>query len=64
MIARLVSGRIWPVLAALLLCALFVLANLLVQPRLAGARADFTARKLYTLTPATRQVLGELQEPV
>ncbi len=58
------TGRGWPALMAVGLLALFVSANLFVQPRLAGARIDFTASRLYTLSPATRDTLSGLSEPV
>ncbi|MEM9740311.1 MAG: GldG family protein [Pseudomonadota bacterium] len=58
------TGRAWPTLTAIALIALFVLANLALQPRLANARADFTERKLYTLTDATRDTLKSVAEPI
>lgn len=60
----LLTGRIWFLAMAILLAALFVLANLSLQPHLVAARLDFTERKLYTLSPATRQTLRGLSEPV
>lgn len=58
------TGRAWSLAAALLLALVFILANLALQPRLAGARVDFTERKLFTLSPATRGTLSNLAEPV
>lgn len=58
------TGRAWPTLMAIALLALFVLANLAIQPRLVSARADFTERKLFTLTDATRDTLRAVAEPV
>ncbi|MCI4643559.1 MAG: Gldg family protein [Hyphomonadaceae bacterium] len=63
MIDRL-TGRAWSLIVALLIVFVFVLANLALQPRLAGARMDFTQRKLFTLSDATRDALSQLAEPV
>lgn len=59
-----ITGKGWTLTAALGLLALFVLANLVLQPRTASTRLDFTERRLYTLTPATRSTLRDLAEPV
>lgn len=58
------TGRAWPTLTAIAMLALFVLANLAIQPRLVSARVDFTERKLFTLTDATRDTLRAVAEPV
>jgi ABC-type uncharacterized transport system involved in gliding motility auxiliary subunit len=46
------------------LLVLFVGVVMLSNLGLRGVRLDLTQNKLYTLTPGTRQVLGELKEPV
>jgi len=61
---RAITGRAWPTLASLLMVAAFILANLAFQPRLSGARIDFTERGLFTLTDATRDTLRTITEPV
>ncbi|MGA2189864.1 MAG: Gldg family protein [Steroidobacteraceae bacterium] len=48
----------------LALLVLFVGVVMLSNLGLRGVRLDLTQNKLYTLTPGTRQVLGELKEPV
>ena len=58
------SGRGWFAAMAGLATIIFLAANLFFQPLLAPARMDFTARKLYTLAPATGEVLSSLAEPV
>ncbi|MEO0784140.1 MAG: GldG family protein [Pseudomonadota bacterium] len=58
------TGRAWPTLTALALVTLFVLANLALQPRLSGARIDFTERQLYTLSEATRDTVRSIAEPI
>ena len=58
------TGKGWFAAMALLSAVVFVAANLLLQPLLAPARVDFTDRKLYTLSPATRAALENLAEPV
>jgi ABC-type uncharacterized transport system involved in gliding motility auxiliary subunit len=47
-------------LLAVLFVAIVVLANALLH----GLRFDFTANKLYSLSPGTTEVIGEIQEPV
>ena len=59
-----ITGRAWAPVAALLMICVFVLANLALQPRLAGARMDFTQRGLFTLSPATKDTLAGLAEPI
>ena len=48
----------------LALVALFLGVVMLSNTALRGVRLDLTQNKLYTLTPGTQQVLGELKEPV
>lgn len=62
--SRFLTGRGWFSVMAGLAVLIFIAANLLVQPLLAPARIDFTDRGLYTLSPATDTVLGNLAEPV
>jgi ABC-type uncharacterized transport system involved in gliding motility auxiliary subunit len=51
--------------AGLVLIALAFLAfNLFASLSLTGARLDLTEQKLYTISPGTRQILAELDEPV
>jgi ABC-type uncharacterized transport system involved in gliding motility auxiliary subunit len=51
--------------AGLVLIALAFLAfNLFSSLSLTGARLDLTEQKLYTISPGTRQILAELDEPV
>ena len=59
-----VTGRGWFAAMAALAAVIFVAANTLFQPLLGPARIDFTARQLYTLSPATRTTLENLAEPV
>ncbi len=58
------SPRRYLLLASLLLCAIFGAANLLSQSWFAGARADFTENKLYTLSEGTEATLSDLAEPI
>lgn len=51
-------------LALVLIAALFLAVNLIVQVGGAGLRLDLTERQLYTLSPGTRAVLDKLDEPV
>jgi ABC-type uncharacterized transport system involved in gliding motility auxiliary subunit len=46
------------------LAVLFLGVVMLSNVGLRGARMDLTQNKLYTLSPGTQQVLGELKEPV
>ena len=46
------------------LAVLFLGVVMLSNAGLHGVRLDLTQNKLYTLTPGTQQVLGELKEPV
>ena len=48
----------------LALAVLFLGVVMLSNATLRGMRLDLTQNKLYTLTPGTQQVLGELKEPV
>lgn len=51
--------------AGLVLIALAFLAfNLFSSLSLTGARLDLTEQKLYTISPGTRQILAELDQPV
>lgn len=47
-----------------LAAVLFVAVNVLAQAGLKGARLDLTADRLYTLSPGTQKVIGDLREPV
>ena len=58
------SPRRYLLLASLLFAAIFGAANLLAQSWLAGARADFTEHKLFTLSDGTRTTLTDLAEPI
>lgn len=44
--------------------ALFVAFNLVIQPGLSGWRLDLTEERLYTLSDGTRDVLGDIDEPI
>ena len=46
------------------LAVLFLGVVMLSNATLRGMRIDLTQNRLYTLTPGTRQVLGELKDPV
>ena len=48
----------------LLIAVAFVAFNLLAGIGLGGARLDLTEQKLYTISDGTRQILGELDEPI
>lgn len=58
------TPRRYLLLASLLLVAIFAAANLLAQSWFAGARADFTENRLYTLSGGTKATLTELAEPI
>ena len=58
------TGRRYLFVASALSALIFVLANLLFQPRMDGARLDFTTGKLYTLSDGTKEGLRALTEPV
>ncbi|MGE0653671.1 MAG: hypothetical protein AB7P12_18290, partial [Alphaproteobacteria bacterium] len=55
------SRAIW---AAVLAIVLFVSVNIIARGTLVGARVDLTADKLFTLSPGTHKVLGQIDEPV
>ena len=44
--------------------ALFLAINLLAGPALRGIRADLTEQGLYTLSQGTKNIMGELEEPI
>jgi ABC-2 type transport system permease protein len=56
------NHRRWAVLTGLLTVN-FLLANLWLAP-LGGLRADLTAGRIYSISPATRSYLDRLQEPL
>ncbi|MDN5848386.1 MAG: Gldg family protein [Nitrococcus sp.] len=56
------SHQQWRV-AAVLFVANFVVANFWLQP-IGWARADITAGQVYSISPATRLYLSQLQEPL
>ena len=58
------TGRRYLFLASALSFLIFVLGNLLVQPRMDGARWDFTEGGLYTVADGTKKSLRSLAEPV
>lgn len=58
------DGRRYLLFATLLLAVIFVMANVLVQPRLSGVRLDLTENRLYSLSPGTKTTLKGLAEPV
>jgi len=51
-------------IALALLAVLFVAVNVLVSFTLTSQRLDLTADKLYSLSPATQEVLDAIEEPV
>ncbi|TAH47419.1 MAG: hypothetical protein EYC71_01250 [Gammaproteobacteria bacterium] len=50
--------------ALIILIILFVALMLVVNVLFRGARVDLTENNLYTLSSGTRQILGELKEPI
>ena len=46
------------------LAVLFLAVVMLSNVGLRGMRVDLTQNRLYTLSPGTRQVLAELNEPI
>ena len=58
------SGQRYILVSSALAVVIFVLGNLLFQSRMDGARWDFTAGNLYTLSDGTKQSLRNLSEPV
>lgn len=58
------TGRRYLLLTSLLSILIFVLANILFQPRMDGARIDFTEGGLYTVSEGTKNTLKDLAEPV
>ena len=58
------TGQRYVLLASILSALIFVLANLLFQPRMDSARLDFTEGNLYTLADGTKRSLRTLAEPV
>ncbi len=58
------TGQRYIFLSSVLCAAIFVLANLLLQPRMDSARIDFTEGSLYTLSYGTKNTLRDLAEPV
>lgn len=58
-------ARVWTSFGAVLaVLALVVGINLLAERTLAGARADLTQGRLYTLSPGTKQVLAGLKDTI
>ncbi|MFM2130763.1 MAG: hypothetical protein RL477_2309 [Pseudomonadota bacterium] len=51
----------WTIALAIVL---FIAANIIARGTLVGARVDLTADKLFTLSPGTHKVLGQIDEPV
>jgi ABC-type uncharacterized transport system involved in gliding motility auxiliary subunit len=58
------SPRFYALFVAAALLAAFLAANSLADVALRGARLDLTEDRLYTLSPGTRQVIGDLAEPI
>lgn len=58
------TPRRFLILTSVLLLLLFAGLNMLSQTWLGGARADFTERKLYTLSDGTRSVVQDISEPI
>ncbi|MBL8861334.1 MAG: Gldg family protein [Planctomycetes bacterium] len=57
--------RFWTSIGGLLtLLVLFVAFNVVANAWLRGGRVDLTENKLYTLSPGTRNILGNLSEPI
>ncbi|HEX9809456.1 MAG TPA: Gldg family protein [Alphaproteobacteria bacterium] len=55
------SLAVWSIVLAVIL---FVSVNVIARGTLIGARLDLTADKLFTLSPGTHRVLGQIDEPV
>lgn len=55
---------VYAILASTLAVVIFAGANLASWKWLAPVRLDFTANKLYTLSPSARHVVGRLVEPI
>lgn len=55
------SLAIWSVVLAVIL---FVSVNIIARGALVGARLDLTTDKLFTLSPGTYKVLGQIDEPI
>ncbi len=55
------SLAVWAVVLAVVL---FISVNVIARGTLIGARLDLTADKLFTLSPGTHKVLGQIDEPV
>ncbi len=55
------SLAVWAVALAVVL---FISVNVIARGTLIGARLDLTADKLFTLSPGTHKVLGQIDEPV
>jgi gliding motility-associatede transport system auxiliary component len=63
--ARFMMSRNWTAWSALFSAlVLFVAINVIAQEELVGSRIDLTENHLYTLSPGTRKVLAEIQEPI
>jgi ABC-type uncharacterized transport system involved in gliding motility auxiliary subunit len=52
----------WISVVLYLIC--FICSNILVDTNLTNARLDLTQDKIYTISTATKQVLGEIKEPI
>ena len=48
----------------LLALGLFIAINIIANGTLTSMRVDVTANRLYTLSPGTRNILGDLKEPI
>lgn len=55
------SLAVWGVVLAVIL---FISVNVIARGALVGARLDLTADKLFTLSPGTHKVLGQIDEPI
>src|SRR5690606_13042397 len=58
------SARRFALFAALALLVTFIAANITANSWFRSWRLDLTENRLYSLSDGTRQILGELSEPV
>lgn len=63
-LSSLAGRRSLAVWAIALAVVLFVCVNIIARGALVGTRVDLTADKLFTLSPGTHKVLGQIDEPI
>ena len=57
--------RFWSsILGVIAVAAIVIGINMFADARLANIQVDLTQHRIYTLSKGTRQILGDLKEPI